>query len=71
MQATDNLHDTPEGASLLLTYYRQSGQGDRAAGTYGQLTNKYPKSVPIKMKSTRRFSPTRATTRRCSRSSMT
>jgi tetratricopeptide (TPR) repeat protein len=48
-QATDNLHDNPEGASLLFNYYRQTGQTDRAATVYEQLTNKYPKSLPIKM----------------------
>lgn len=49
MQATDNLHDTTEGASLLFNFYRQTGQFDRATGVYEQLVNKYPKSVPIKM----------------------
>ena len=49
MQATDVAHDTSEGASLLFNYYRQTGQLDRAAIVYEQLTNKYPKSVPIKM----------------------
>jgi tetratricopeptide (TPR) repeat protein len=49
MQATDTLHDTPEGASLLLNYYHQTGQLDHAATVYEQLTNKYPKSVPLKM----------------------
>ena len=49
MQATDELHDTNDGANLLFNYYRQTGQMDRAATVYEQLSNKYPKSVPIKM----------------------
>jgi tetratricopeptide (TPR) repeat protein len=49
MQATDELHDTNEGAGLLFNYYRQTGQMDHAATVYEQLSNKYPKSVPIKM----------------------
>jgi tetratricopeptide (TPR) repeat protein len=49
MQATDVLHDSPEGANLLSTYYRQTGQMDRAASVYAGLVNKYPKSVAIKM----------------------
>ena len=49
MQATDVLHDTSEGASLLFNYYLQTGQLDRAATVYEQLSNKYPKSVPIKL----------------------
>jgi|HubBroStandDraft_5_1064220.scaffolds.fasta_scaffold10481_1 tetratricopeptide (TPR) repeat protein len=48
-QATDVLHDTEEGAQLLYNYYRQTQQMDRAAAAYEQLTNKYPKSVPLKM----------------------
>ena len=48
-QATDNLHDTPEGADLLRTYFDQSGQSDRAVPTYEELVKKYPKSVDIKL----------------------
>lgn len=49
MQATDVSRDTNEGASLLYNYYRQTGQIDRAAPAYEQLTNKYPTSVPLKL----------------------
>ncbi|HEX4153985.1 MAG TPA: tetratricopeptide repeat protein [Acidobacteriaceae bacterium] len=48
-QATDKLHDTEPGANLLLTYYMQTGQVDRASSVYAGLVNKYPKSLPIKM----------------------
>jgi tetratricopeptide (TPR) repeat protein len=48
-QATDVLNDTPQGAGLLSSFYRQTGQMDRAASVYAGLVNKYPKSVPIKM----------------------
>jgi tetratricopeptide (TPR) repeat protein len=49
VQATDVLHDSPEGAGLLSTYYRQTGQMNRAAPVYAGLVDKYPKSVSIKM----------------------
>jgi tetratricopeptide (TPR) repeat protein len=49
MQATDKLHDTEQGADLLLTYYTQTGQADRGPIVYAGLVEKYPKSVPIKM----------------------
>ena len=49
MQATDELHDTNDGANLLFNYYRQTNQRDRAVAAYEQLSNKYPKSVPIKI----------------------
>jgi tetratricopeptide (TPR) repeat protein len=49
MQATDNLHDTDQGAELLRVFYQQTGQLDHAASVYEGLINKYPKSLPIKM----------------------
>ncbi|HEY4010821.1 MAG TPA: tetratricopeptide repeat protein [Acidobacteriaceae bacterium] len=49
MQATDVLHDSPEGAALLLNFYRQTNQLQRATPVYADLVNKYPKSVPLKL----------------------
>lgn len=49
MQATDQLHDSNEGAALLYNFYRQTGQLDRATSVYAGLVNKYPKSIPMKL----------------------
>ncbi len=48
-QAAEDLSDVPGGAQLLQNYYLRSAQIDRGAQVYGELSQKHPKSIPLKL----------------------
>jgi tetratricopeptide (TPR) repeat protein len=48
-QATDDLADDPAAATLLQSFYQQTGQSDHALQTYEMLVHRHPSSLSLQL----------------------